>query len=111
MTQKTIAQRYVLDDKIGSGGMGTVYKGLDTQTEQIVAIKELHPNLADHQLIERFKREGEALRDLNHPNIAKMLDAVEEDGRHYLIMEFISGSDLSDVLQHGQLPVERILNS
>jgi serine/threonine protein kinase/tetratricopeptide (TPR) repeat protein len=110
MTQKTIAQRYVLDDKIGSGGMGTVYKSLDTQTEQIVAIKELHPNLADHQLIERFKREGEALRDLNHPNIVKMLDAVEEDGRHYLIMEFISGSDLSDVLQHGQLPVNRILN-
>jgi serine/threonine protein kinase len=110
MTPKTIAQRYVLNDEIGSGGMGTVYKGLDSQTEQIVAIKELHSNLADDQLIERFKREGEALRELNHPNIVKMLDTIEEAGQHYLVMEFVSGGDLADLLKQGQLPVERILN-
>jgi len=110
MTQKTIAQRYVLNDEIGSGGMGTVYKGLDTQTEQLVAIKELHSDLTDSQLIERFKREGEALRELNHPNIVKMLDAVEEDGKHYLIIEFVSGGDLVNLLKQGQLPIKRILN-
>jgi non-specific serine/threonine protein kinase len=110
MTQRTIGQRYVITDAIGSGGMGIVYKGLDTHTEQIVAIKELHSHLTDDQLIERFRREGEALRELNHPNIVKMLNAVEVEGTHYLIMEFISGNDLSDVLKQGQLPLKNVLN-
>ena len=107
---KLIAQRYAIAEELGSGGMGTVYKGEDTQTDQIVAIKQLHANLADEELIERFKREGEALRDLNHPNIVKMLDAVEEDDNYYLVMEYVSGGDLSNLLQAEQLSLERILN-
>lgn len=107
---KMVAGRYKIEAELGSGGMGTVYKGLDTQTNQTVAIKQLHPKLSDEQLIERFKREGEALRDLNHPNIVKMLDAVEEDNQHYLIMEYVSGSDLSDLIKQEQLALEKILN-
>ena len=101
---------YEIQAELGAGGMGTVYKGIDTRTDQIVAIKQLHANLADAELIERFKREGEALRDLNHPNIVKMLDAVEEDGNHYLVMEYVPGGDLSNLLQVEKLALEKILN-
>jgi serine/threonine protein kinase/tetratricopeptide (TPR) repeat protein len=104
-----IANRYRIDAEIGAGGMGTVYKGFDMQTRQIVAIKHLMPELANHDLIERFKREGEALRELNHPNIVKMLDAVEENGAYYLIIEYLSGGDLGDLLEEGRLPIKRVL--
>ena len=66
-----IAKRYLIQEELGSGGMGTVYKATDTSTEQPVAVKLLNPKLTSTELIERFKREGEALRDLNHPNIVK----------------------------------------
>ena len=108
--QKIIVGHYLLQEQLGAGGMGTVYQGLDTENQQTVAVKQLHPNLTDQQLIERFKREGEALRELNHPNIVKMLDAVEENGNHYLIMEYISGADLAEHIKAGQMPLEEILN-
>jgi serine/threonine protein kinase/tetratricopeptide (TPR) repeat protein len=111
MAEKIIAERYILKRELGAGGMGTVYLGEDTRYQQILAIKELHSNLADEELITRFKREGEALRDLNHPNIVKMLDAVEENGRHYLIMEYIAGADLAKILKNRQLSLEQIINS
>jgi predicted ATPase len=104
-----IANRYRIDTEIGKGGMGTVYKGFDTQTQQPVAIKHLMPQLVNPDMIERFKREGEALRDLNHPNIVKMLDAVEENGDYYLIIEYLSGGDLSDLLAEERLPIKRIM--
>jgi serine/threonine protein kinase/tetratricopeptide (TPR) repeat protein len=104
-----IANRYRLEDEIGKGGMGTVYKGFDTQTGQTVAIKYLKTELTSPELIERFQREGEALRELNHPNIVKMLDAVEENGDYYLIIEYLAGGDLSGLLKQGQLPLEKVL--
>lgn len=109
MTETIIAEHYLLGEKLGAGGMGIVYLGQDTRTEKSVAIKQLKPDLVQDDILERFKREGEALRDLNHPNIVKMLDALEDDGKHYLIMEYISGGDLSDLLKKEQLPLEKIL--
>jgi serine/threonine protein kinase len=104
-----IAQRYQILEELGRGGMGTVYRGLDTVSNQVVAIKELNPQLTTTELIERFKREGEALRELNHPNIVKLLDTVEYDGAYYLVMEYVTGGDLHDLLKAGQLPIERCL--
>jgi serine/threonine protein kinase/tetratricopeptide (TPR) repeat protein len=104
-----IANRYDLEYELGAGGMGTVYRGLDTQSRQAVAIKRLKPEISHVDLIERFKREGEALRDLNHPNIVKMLDSVEHEGVHYLVMEHVAGGDLADLLRRGKLPIERCL--
>ena len=99
-----IAERYEIKKKLGAGGMGTVYAGLDTQTQQPVAIKVLKPEIAQPTNIERFKREGEALRALDHPNIVKMLDAVEFEDKHYLIMEFVEGVDLRDmIIEKGRL--------
>lgn len=109
MTETIIAEHYLLGEKLGAGGMGIVYLGQDTRTEKSVAIKQLKPGLVQDDILERFKREGEALRDLNHPNIVKMLDALEDDGKHYLIMEYISGGDLSDLLKKDQLSLEQIL--
>src|SRR5688500_17394829 len=105
-----IANRYRIDAGIGAGGMGTVYKGLDTRSGEAVAIKHLKPELTAPQLIERFRREGEALRELNHPNIVKMLDAVEENGAYYLIIEYLAGGDLNDLLKHSELPIEKVLH-
>ncbi|MBN1310645.1 MAG: protein kinase [Anaerolineae bacterium] len=92
--------------------MSTVYRGADEKTGQPVAIKALKPELveADPSMLVRFQQEGEALRKLNHPNIVKMLDAVEQDGKHYLIMEYVEGGSLSELLEKEQsLPVLQAL--
>lgn len=97
---------------LGQGGMGAVYRGMDTITQQDVAVKMLRsdPLIRNPELIRRFEREGEALRQLNHPNIVKMLDACECDGAHYLIMEYVSGGSLRSVLEkEKQLSVQRAL--
>ncbi len=93
-------QHYTLGDSIGSGAMGIVYKAVDNRTGQIVAIKALKPELAryDDVLLERFKREGQALRELNHPNIVALLDVFEEDENHFLVMEYIPDGDLAALI-------------
>ena len=100
------------ETRIGQGNMGIVYRGRDTQTGEPVAIKRLKPEIvaADPTVIERFVREGEALRRLNHPNIVKMLAATEVDGHHYLVMEYVGGRSLRQLLQEQpQLPLKRAL--
>lgn len=111
-----INQRYELGKILGSGGMGTVYLGVDTHNQTPVAIKRLNvDSMFDRpDRLERFQREGEVLRELNHPNIVKMLDRVELDGQHYLIMEYVSGGDLRQLLaEHSArdelLPITRCL--
>ncbi|RPI33005.1 MAG: serine/threonine protein kinase, partial [Chloroflexota bacterium] len=115
-SSKLIADRFEIadldSDLIGRGGMGNVYRGLDRQTGQMVAIKALRADLlaSNPEMLERFIREGEALRQLNHPNIVAMLSAVQEDGRHYLVMEYVEGGSLRDLIdRQGPLPVRRIL--
>src|SRR5262245_41055842 len=107
---RTIGQRYQIQQELGQGGMGTVYRGLDTQTGTQVAIKNLLPQHTSPDLLERFQREGEALRALKHPNIVQLLDTVEDDGQHFLIMEYVSGGDLSQKLAGGALPGGMPLN-
>ena len=116
-TTVTLSNRYAFstdDDQtfIGQGGMGSVYRGLDTTTNTPVAVKMLKSDLIarDADALQRFQLEGEALRQLNHPNIVKMLDAVEYGGVHYLIMEYVSGGSLRDVLEnHPRLTIQRTL--
>ena len=108
-----IANRFQMQSRIGAGGMGEVYRGLDTQTDQPVAIKVLRTDVVARNpaMIERFRREGDILRQLNHPNIVRVLDVVAEADRHYLVMELVDGGTLGDMLDtQPQLPVERVLN-
>src|SRR2546430_115137 len=106
-----VANRYIMGQKIGSGGMGDVYRGVDQLTNVPVAIKVLKAELATPEMIARFIREGEALRQLNHPNIVTLLDAAQENGQHYLVMELVEGGSLDDLLQQtARLPVPRVMN-
>ena len=95
-----IHDRYMLHDTIGSGAMGDVFRGTDILTNRPIALKALKTDLVaqNPDMLTRFKREGEALRHLNHPNIVKLLDSVEHDGTHYLVMEYVPGGDLRKLL-------------
>ncbi len=104
-----LTDRYRIEKEIGAGGMGTVYLGTDTLTNQLVAIKHLKSSTLSADALERFRREGEALRDLNHPNIVRMLDTIEEHGSQYLIMEYVAGGDLAYLLRQGKPPLETCL--
>lgn len=104
----TIGKRYTLHEPIGVGGMGTVYRAQDTQTDQWVAVKELRREMLTADLLTRFHREAEALRQLNHPNIVKVLDTIEEDGRYYMVMELMTGGTLANLL-HQPMPISKIL--
>jgi serine/threonine protein kinase/tetratricopeptide (TPR) repeat protein len=110
--EQLIAGRYQMLERIGAGGMGTVFRGLDTETQTPIAIKVLNPEtvLTRPDSIERFRREGYALRDLNHPNIVKVFDTIEVDGNHYLIQEYLSGGDLKSRLLDHQLSIKEVLN-
>lgn len=106
-----ISGRYELGDFINQGGMGAVYRGRDTQTGRIVAIKHLKHEVVnnDPSLVERFIREGEALRTLDHPNIVKLLGVDQIDTAHYLVMEYVGGGSLADLLaREGRLSIERV---
>jgi serine/threonine protein kinase len=109
---QVIAGRYRVERLIGQGGIGQVFYGTDLQTNEPVAVKALKPHVVEQNpnLLERFRREGEALKELNHPNIVKMLAAFEENDQHYIVMEYVSGGSLYDMLkQQGKLPIERVL--
>lgn len=107
-----IGSRFRITDTIGEGGMGDVYRGVDEHTGETVAIKRLKSDIvqSNPSLIERFTREGEALRRLNHPNIVKMLAAIEENGLHYLVMQYVGGGSLRDLLdRQPKLPIDQVL--
>ncbi len=105
-------QRYEIIEEIGAGGMGKVYKARDTQTGALVAIKQLQAmsTTLQPEILERFKREGDILRQLNHPNIVTWLDTIEVGMQPYLVMEYIHGGDLHDLLNEGLPPLTRTLN-
>ncbi len=108
-----IGSRYQLHETLGAGGMGIVYRATDQQTNQNVAIKLLKPQALSlsPDTLERFAREAEALRQLDHPNIVKVLTTLQENDLHYLVMEYISGGSLQDVLQReGRMPISRTLD-
>jgi eukaryotic-like serine/threonine-protein kinase len=98
--------------KIGSGGMGAVYKARDVQQNRMVGVKILHPKLANRKdLVSRFGREARALSQLSHPNTVKVFNYGElEDGALYIIMELLEGKNLNQTLRaEGPFPVERAL--
>ncbi len=107
-----IANRYQIQALIGRGGMGDVYSGIDLQTKAAVAIKCLHPDIVERSpdSVERFRREGEALRQLDHPNIVKVLATSKEEGKHFIVMEKVSGGTLAELMrQQGPLPLQQTL--
>jgi len=99
-----------LVEKIGEGGMGVVWKAIDTTLDRTVAIKVLPDALAgDAARLARFEREAKLLASLNHPRIASLYGLHATHGERFLSMELIEGKDLADVLTSGPLPIERAL--
>ena len=88
---------YIVQAPLGSGGMGTVYRALDTKLNRPVAIKFLSDDLADSAARRRFQREAQTASSLNHPHILTVLDAGEIDGRQYLVTEFVDGGTFREL--------------
>ncbi len=98
-----VAQRYRLQEQIGRGGMGVVWRARDERLERDVALKVLHPWVADDpELRERFEREASALARLEHPNVVRLYDVLESDGQTVLVLELVDGVAL-DTLIAGRL--------
>ena len=98
---------YQVVGKAGEGGMGTVYKALHTKLDKIVALKVLTTDkFQDEHAVARFEREMKAIGKLEHPNIVRATDAGEIDSKHFLVMEYVDGFDLSAIVRStGPLPV------
>jgi predicted ATPase len=111
-TETVLHRRYELGELLGEGGMGSVFRAFDTTTRRQVAIKVLRPSgfTASSADIERFRREGEALRILDHPNIVKVFDAFQDGDRHYLVMECVDGGSLEGMLDaQVRMPLGRVV--
>jgi serine/threonine-protein kinase len=108
---ETVAQRYELEELVGHGGMSSVYKAHDTLLERNVALKILHEQYSeDDEFVERFKREARSVAQLQHPNIVTVIDRGEEEGRQYIVFEYIDGENLKElVTRKGRLEVEEAL--
>ncbi len=108
-----IAQRFEVKGWLGQGGMGQVFRGVDRETGSVVAIKQLKGDSLrrDPIVIERFRREARLLEQLRHPNIVRVLAVVEEAGEYYLVMEYVSGGSLEELLASLEQPlaVERVV--
>ncbi|MFQ5407981.1 MAG: protein kinase [Anaerolineales bacterium] len=95
---------YRIEEKLGQGGMATVYKAYHDRLERYVAIKVLHPAITeDDTFIGRFEREARVVARLEHPNIVPVYDFAEHDGRPYLVMKLIDGETLKERLGRGPL--------
>lgn len=108
MIGQKLNNRYKIISLLGEGGMGEVYLADDEQTLQQVAVKILARQLTAHpDSLERFRREAKTLRQLDHPNIVKFIDAFEHESQYVIVMEYIPGGSLHTLLKKGQLPIER----
>ncbi len=108
---RLVAERYKILEAIGIGGFSTVYKGSQINLHRFVAIKVLHPHLvASPEKIRRFQQEAEAISKIVHHNVASVIDyGVLSEGQPYLIMEYLDGKNLAEVIQEaGCLSAERI---
>jgi eukaryotic-like serine/threonine-protein kinase len=95
-----ISERYELGDRLGSGGMSTVYRATDLVLERTVAVKILAEHLSDDdKFVARFRREALAVAKLIHPNIVQVYDTGVDAGRHYIVMEYVEGKSAAQLLQ------------
>jgi serine/threonine protein kinase len=99
--------RYRLEARVGAGGMSTVYRAFDETLQRPVAVKLMNREVAsDSDQLERFRREARAVAQLSHPHIVGVIDAGEDDGRPYIVLEYVEGETLKDRIRRlGRLPV------
>src|SRR4029077_19447584 len=96
LTAGTRLGPYEIQSPLGAGGMGEVYRALDTRLQRIVAVKILPADLSSNpEAKQRFEREARAISSLNHPHICTLYDVGHQDGTDYLVMEFLEGETLA----------------
>jgi serine/threonine-protein kinase len=102
-----LSGRYRLEARIGSGGMSTVYRALDETLQRRVAIKLMNQEVtSDSDQLERFRREARAVAQLSHPHIVGVIDAGEDEGRPYIVFEYVEGETLKErIRRQGRLPI------
>jgi len=94
-----LARKYQNLEKIGAGAMGEIWRGVDKHLERLVAIKVMRAELAmDQSSLSRFKTEAKALAQISHPNIVAVYELVEEQGHQWMVLEYVSGENLEQVL-------------
>jgi eukaryotic-like serine/threonine-protein kinase len=105
----TTLAHYEIGDRLGEGGSGVVYRGRDLRLERPVAIKVLADALRDDELAwGRLLREARLASQLNHPHIAAIYDLGEEEGRAYIVMEYVEGLPLADLIPEAGMPLEQV---
>ncbi|MDP9190111.1 MAG: protein kinase [Acidobacteriota bacterium] len=101
---------YRIDSRIGAGGMGEVYRAIDTRLDRSVAVKILPAALSGNSSYrERFEREAKTISSVSHPNICTLFDVGHDSGVSYLVMEYLQGETLADRIAHGPLPLAETL--
>src|SRR5690349_16512327 len=106
MIGQTLNNHYTITALLGEGAMGEVYLASDQRSGRQVAVKILARHLITNpDLIQRFKREAETLQKLDHPNIVKFLDTFELEGQYVIVMEYLAGGSLHDLIKKGPIPV------
>src|SRR5262245_23730273 len=103
---------YEIVAPVGGGGMGEVYRAIDSRLDRTVAIKVLRSHLsADPLFRQRFEREAKAISSLSHPHICALYDVGHQDDMNYLVMEFLEGETLTQRLSRGRLSIELTLQN
>ncbi len=108
VTGEVVDGRYELEELVGTGGMSSVYRAHDRMLERKVALKILHERYGeDAEYLERFRSEARAVAQLAHPNIVTVIDRGDEDGRQFIVFEYVDGENLKQVVDRvGRLPVD-----
>lgn len=99
--------RFKILEVLGRGGMGEVYKAIDPTLQRTVAVKTVRPDIDRPEYLERMMREAQACARLSHPNIVTVYEAGQIDGLVYIVMEYLQGQNLADLLEKESLPFER----
>ena len=107
-----ISDRYQIIKSIGEGGMANVYLAYDTILERNVAVKVLRGDLAnDEKFVRRFQREALQASSLSHPNIVEVYDVGEDNGEYYIVMEYVEGKHLKNLLKkRGKLTITEVVD-
>jgi Tol biopolymer transport system component len=110
LTSGTKLGPYEIQSALGAGGMGEVYRALDTRLDRTVAVKVLASHLSSSpELKQRMEREGRAISSLNHPHICQLYDIGSQNGTDYLVMEFLEGETLGERLRKGAMPLPEVI--
>ena len=111
MQSDTRIRNYVVIGEAGRGGMGVVYHARDESLDRDVAIKVLPPSVAfNADRMARFQREAKVLASLDHPNIASIYELIEDEGKAYVVMQYVDGESLDDWTSRGPMPLEDVVS-